>query len=285
MTRHLFALPLLLLALHITCAAADFERLANLRYREDAFYENADDNAKRCVLDITYPKGQPGFRTIVWFHGGGLTGGNKHTPEELKAATSTSPNAVIAVGYRLAGKGTAMAADSIDDAAAAVAWILKNIEKYGGDPKKVFLTGHSAGGYLTMMVGMKPALLEKYGCAYTQLAGLAPLSGQCLTHFRVRAERNISNRQPIIDEFAPLYFTTTPTLPPILLVTGDREKEMLGRMEENALLYRMLKISGHKDVIHYEMQGYGHNMTRPGLPLVVDFVNRIAPPPKPAAAK
>jgi hypothetical protein len=57
-----------------------------------------------------------------------------------------------------------------------------------------------------------------------------------------------------------------------LLITGDREKEMLGRYEENAYFYRMMKVNGHPDITLYEMDGYGHGMTEPAFPLLVDFV-------------
>ena len=63
--------------------------------------------------------------------------------------------------------------------------------------------------------------------------------------------------------------------PPILLITGDREKELLGRYEENAYLFRMLKVSGHQDVTLFEIDGYGHGMTDPAHPLLLKFVQRI----------
>lgn len=57
--------------------------------------------------------------------------------------------AVIGVGDRLSPKVTAPA--YIEDAAAAVAWVFKNIEKYGGNNDLIFVSGHSAGGYLGLM--------------------------------------------------------------------------------------------------------------------------------------
>ncbi|MDX1545226.1 MAG: alpha/beta hydrolase, partial [Christiangramia sp.] len=74
-----------------------------------------------------------------------------------------------------------------------------------------------------------------------------------------------------IDEWAPLYYVRKDT-PPILLITGDREKEMLGRYEENAYFYRMMKVAGQDDIELYEMDGYGHLMSYPGFPLLLDFV-------------
>jgi hypothetical protein len=63
--------------------------------------------------------------------------------------------------------------------------------------------------------------------------------------------------------------------PPILLITGDREKELLGRYEENAYLFRMLKVAGHEEVTLFEIDGYGHGMADPAHPLLLNFVKRI----------
>ena len=60
----------------------------------------------------------------------------------------------------------------------------------------------------------------------------------------------------------------------MLLLVGDRELEMLGRYEENAYFWRMLRLSGHKDVEICEFDGYGHNMVHPGWPLLLDFVRK-----------
>ncbi len=67
---------------------------------------------------------------------------------------------------------------------------------------------------------------------------------------------------------------------PILLITGGREKEMLGRYEENAYLMRMLKVNGHQDVTLYEMQGYGHGMIEPAMAPMKEFMARVRPAAK-----
>ena len=68
-------------------------------------------------MDLYYPEQIKDFPVIVWFHGGGLSSGNKFVPEELKE----SGLGVVSVNYRLLPKGTL--ADCIDDAAAATAWV------------------------------------------------------------------------------------------------------------------------------------------------------------------
>ena len=95
---------------------------------------------------------------------------------------------------------------------------------------------------------------------------MIPFSGHAITHFTVREERGIDGKQPIIDDLAPLYHVRNDASP-YLMITGDRELEMLGRYEENAYMMRMMKITGHKETKLIELEGYGHNMTYPAFPL------------------
>jgi len=96
-----------------------------------------------------------------------------------------------------------------------------------------------------------------------------------MRRFTIREERGIPGNQPVVDSLAPLYHVR-PDAPPLLLITGDRELEMLGRYEENAYLMRMMKVSGHKETRLYELEGYGHDMTAPAFPLLLNEVQRIA---------
>ena len=156
----------------------------------------------------------------------------------------------------------------------AVAWVFENIEEFGGDPSKIFLSGHSAGGYLASMVGLDKSYLNEHGIDANQIAGLIPFSGHTITHFTVREERGILGQQAIIDEYAPLYHVRADA-PPLLLITGDRELELLGRYEENAYMMRMMKVIGHTDTRIMELDGYGHGMVEPAIPLLINEVRRI----------
>ncbi|WP_437230046.1 alpha/beta hydrolase [Planctomicrobium sp. SH661] len=229
-----------------------------------------DDYAKsQCRMDLFIPEGKKDFPTVIWFHGGGLTAGEKSIPDALK----NRGIAVVAVGYRLSPK--VPVTTCVDDAAAATAWTLRKIKEYGGSPDKVVISGASAGGYLALMVGLDPKWLAKYGCQPNQLAGLAPFTGHTITHFTARSERGIPNTRPVVDEMAPLYHVRADA-PPILLMTGDRELEMLGRYEENAYLYRMLKVVGHRDVTLMEFPGTDHGgMVVPAYPHLLEFVERV----------
>ena len=78
--------------------------------------------------------------------------------------------------------------------------------------------------------------------------------------------------QPLIDSLAPLYHVRK-DLPPMLLITGDRNLELYGRYEENAYLYRMMKLVGNTTTTLYELQGYDHGgMAVPAFPLLLKEV-------------
>lgn len=267
---HLLLLGLLLTlssSVKASDKAKEYKTDSNIAYRTGS---NLTDYMKdRCRLDVYYPTNAKQFSTVVWFHGGGLKNGNRFLPEELKEKGI----AVVPVNYRLHPKVKSPA--YVDDAAAAIAWTLKNISRYGGSPKQVFVSGHSAGGYLTSMVGLDKSWLEKYGADSNQLAGLIPYSGHTITHFTVRAERGIDNKKPIIDEMAPLYHIRK-DCPPLLLITGDRKLELLGRYEENAYLWRMMQVLGHQDSSLMELDGYNHGqMAKAAHPILLRFIKRV----------
>ncbi len=238
----------------------------NISYRSG---ENIDAYQKeRCKLDVYYPQNLKNFTTVVWFHGGGLTSGEKSIPERLKNHNL----AVVAVNYRLSPKVKSPA--YIDDAAAAVVWVFKNIAKYGGDPQKIVVSGHSAGGYLATMIGLDKHYLAAYGIDANSIEKLVPFSGQMITHFEIRKERGIKDTQPVIDEFAPLFHVRADASP-LYLITGDRELEMLGRYEENAYMCRMMKLSGHKQTTLYELDGFDHGgMADPGFDLLLKILRK-----------
>ena len=268
MTNYLFSI-LTILCLYTTNAQeSEYITQENVHYYDDAINKNNEYINERCVLDIYYPKNIKSFATIIWFHGGGIQAGNKEIPNALKQKGV----AVIAVNYRLSPK--VKAPKYIEDAAAATAWVFNNIEKYGGDSSLIFISGHSAGGYLASMIGMDKKWLGNHDIDANNIAGLIPFSGHTITHFTVRKERGIKGEQPIIDDLAPIYHVRADA-PPLLLITGDRELELLGRYEENAYMMRMMNVVGHKETQLYELDGYGHGMTAPAFPLLLKEVERI----------
>ena len=81
--------------------------------------------------------------------------------------------------------------------------------------------------------------------------------------------------QPLVDEYAPLYWVRN-LVPPMVLITGDRNMELFGRYEENAYLWRMLKLCGHEESYLYELGGHDHGaMMQPAFHILLDNINRI----------
>ena len=272
MTRSFLIFQIVLLTSYclITDALADeqleYKTLSNVAYRSKL--RESSYTAKRCQLDIYYPTNAKTFATIVWFHGGGLTSGNRSIPGALK----NNHLAIVAVGYRLSPK--VKVATILDDAAAAVAWTVNNIEQYGGARSLIFISGHSAGGYITSMLGLNEKLLNAHNVDSNSLAGLIPYSGHAITHFTARAERGIGDKQPMIDEYAPL-FHVKKNCPPMMLVTGDRDLELLGRYEENAYFWRMMRVVGNTTTTLEEIKGHNHGqMVGPAHPLLIEFIKR-----------
>lgn len=206
---------------------------------------------ERLKLDVYYPEGKKDCPVIVWFHGGGLEGGNKQIPEKLKGKGYV----VIGANYRLLPKVTIK--ETIDDAAEAVAWAFRHAKDYGGDVKKIVVTGHSAGGYLSMMLCLNKAWLQHYGIDADDVLMYVPFSGQAVTHYNVRKMQGLQPLQVTIDEYAPIYWVRK-DCPPLVLICGDRELELFGRYDENQYLARMMKLVGHQQTYLYEIDGHDH---------------------------
>ncbi len=242
----------------------------DIPYYDPAALKDADDYQKsQCKLDVYHPVGKKGFATLVWFHGGGLSGGKRAFPDLRDQGI-----ALVPVSYRLAPPGDVP--DFIEDAAAATAWTVKHIADYGGDPKKVFVSGHSAGGYLTLMLGMDPKWLAPHGLSPADLAALIPVSAQVTTHFHVKElmGNQADGAYPVIDEYAPLHFVSK-NLPPMCVITGDRKVEWPSRVEENVFFVSTLKNLKHPSVEFHEMPGVDHGGAgNAAAPTILKYIAR-----------
>lgn len=213
--------------------------------------ETSDDyRLSRCRLDLYYPDGAEDYPTVLWIHGGSLTSKSKEIPDEFR----DQGIAVAAVNYRLYPK--ASSPSYIYDVAEALAWVFSHIEEYGGNADKVYVAGHSAGGYLTLMLALDKKYAARFGFDNDRVVKYYPISAQTATHYTVRKERGLDKEIPVVDSLAPLNCVRKDGSP-IMLITGDRNMEMFARYEENAYLDAVLRHFGHP-VELYELQGFNH---------------------------
>ena len=259
-------LVVLLLCLTATgLSAQDYKQVNDIGYthKTDAY------SRERLKLDVYYPEAGQGCPVVVWFHGGGLEGGSKEIPARLKEKGWV----VVGVNYRLLPNVTVR--ETLDDAAEAVAWVFRHAVDYGGDPDKIVVTGHSAGGYISMLLCLDKKWLAAYDTDADSVMMYVPFSGQAVTHYNVRKMQGLKPLQVTIDEFAPIYWVR-PDCPPLVLICGDRELELYGRYDENQYLARMMKLVGHQETYLYELAGHGHGaMVDPGFHILETHINRM----------
>jgi len=231
--------------------------------------ENTSVTTKDCVLDVFYNPSTSGNPVIVWFHGGGLTKGSKELPSSL----CQNDNVVVGVEYRKLPEFDIPVI--LDDCALAVSWVKNNISRFGGDPSKIYIAGHSAGGYITSMLSLDKQWLAKYQIdSDKDILAYAPYSGQCISHYASRAKKGIPALTPALDSLAPLYHVRK-GIAPFIVTVGDPELELYGRTEENDYFVKMLKKSGNKDVQFFRIEGFDHaSVAEPSHHLLVEYIDK-----------
>ena len=116
-------------------------------------------SSPRETMDI-YAADKAGGPVLIYIHGGYWRGGNKEDNCNFVPTFTKRGATVVVVEYDLCPKVTVT--DIVRQTRTAIAWVFKNITRYGGNPSNLFVSGHSAGGHLTAMA---PAYnWEKEGC-------------------------------------------------------------------------------------------------------------------------
>jgi len=133
-------------------------------------------NGERNKLDIYQPAKNAGAApVIVFFYGGNWVSGKREDYAFVGQALAQRGFVVVVPDYRLYPE--ARYPDFLDDSAQAVAWTEREIAKYGGDPKRVFLMGHSAGAYNAAMLALDERWLGKQGIKPDSLRGWIGMAG------------------------------------------------------------------------------------------------------------
>ncbi|MGB0629152.1 MAG: alpha/beta hydrolase [Alphaproteobacteria bacterium] len=117
----------------------------------------------------------PNGAVFAFVHGGGWTSGYKEHMNFMAPAFTAAGITFCAIGYRLAPRH--LFPDGLDDVADAIAWIYTNIGDFGGNPDRLFIGGHSAGGHYTPLLAVTEDWRRKRGLPGNVVKGCLPISG------------------------------------------------------------------------------------------------------------
>lgn len=194
---------------------------------------------------------------LVFFYGGGWAHG-KYSHYGFAARAYANRGFVVVVpDYRKVPEVHFPAFNQ--DAAAAVRWVHANIARYGGDPDRIVLAGHSAGAYIAMMLTLDRSYLMAVGLKPSIIKGTVGLSGAYDFYpFDSARAINAMNLWPRPLETQPITFARADA-PPIMVVTGTSDDTVKPR---NAILlsrrlhelgapaeFRAYNDLGHEDVV------------------------------------
>jgi acetyl esterase/lipase len=272
-------LCVLLFALFVTVPA----RSGQVRVVADVDYvPSAEYPDKKDRLDIYVPEGAKMAPVIVSVHGGGLRAGDKTQQGFVGQRFASAGNVTVVVNHRLSPSVTHPA--HIEDIATAVAWTKRNIARYGGDPDKLFVVGHSAGAYLTALLMLDPRYLAAHNLKPRDIRGAVPVSG----FFYVDREGVAPDRpKDVWGTDAAVWRDASPAkyirkdVPPLLLVYADGDDPW--RRQQQQDFAEALRKAGDGDVETKLVTGRTHstiwNKMKDGEEetsrAILDFVQRV----------
>lgn len=128
------------------------------------------------ALDVYRAHGTRGpAPTVVFFYGGAWKRGERSQYAFVGRRLAQAGMLAIVADYRTYPRATFPG--FVDDAADAVAWARRHAAEYGGDPRRLFVAGHSAGAQIAALLGTDARYLRRVGMAPRDLAGVIGLSG------------------------------------------------------------------------------------------------------------
>lgn len=212
-----------------------FSTEAGARYwvQPDIVYGVANNTTLK--LDVWYPNAvnRP-TPTLVYIHGGGWIFGTKETSVLQFLPFLEKGWRVVNVEYRMASNSLAPAA--VEDTRCALRWVFRNAKQWNFDTSKIVLTGHSAGGHLSLITGMLPGGTgldnNCYGDEKLNVAAIVNwfgitdvndvIEGPNLKNYAVMWMGSQPNAAEIAKRVSPLTYVRA-GLPPILTIHGDKD--------------------------------------------------------------
>lgn len=239
-------------------------------------------------LDIWSAKGdqQATKPVLVFFYGGAWVKGRRQDYGFVGRAFARRGYVVVLPDYRKV-PGVRFPV-FVNDGAAAVRWVHDNIARYGGDPNRVALAGHSAGAYVAVMLAMDPRYVQRAGADPTVVRAAAGLAGP-YDFYPFDSARAVAAMGNAADprQTQPITFARKEA-PPLWLGTGTADTEV--RPRNSGALARRERELGNGTTVLREYKGFDHDdmimavskpfrSKGPVLDDVVAFLDRAMPSP------
>jgi acetyl esterase/lipase len=171
-----------------------------------------------------FPAPRPTGDVLLFLHGGGWTSGYKEWMYFMAPAFTALGVTFVSAGYRLAPQHVFPA--GFDDAAKAFAWVVHHIAAHGGDPRRVFVGGHSAGGHYAALLAATGEWRAALGLPPDCVRGALPVSGV----YRFGADGGLAVRPRFLgvdasadEAAAPLLRLQPAACPPMFITHGSRD--------------------------------------------------------------
>jgi acetyl esterase/lipase len=159
------------------------------------YVEGSTDNKQK--LDLYIPRDKKNMPVILFLHGGTWTTGDRSLYRALGNRLAREGIAVAIPSYRL--MGTNIHPAQMEDTASAFAWVYRNIEQFGGDPKRIYAVGHSSGGHQVSLLALDDRYLKKFDLSPADIRGVVSMSGvydiDNITYFKTDGVRQDASPQ------------------------------------------------------------------------------------------
>jgi acetyl esterase/lipase len=198
-------------------------------------------------LDVYLPPGNVRNAPVfVFFHGGGFREGDRSHYGAVARGFSQNGFITVIAGYRLIAQGYHYP-DQAQDAQRALAWTYRNIARYGGNPNRISVGGHSAGAHLTAEISVKTDWLGIFGLPADLIKAAIPISGR---YGRRPADDGYVEEEILRPNASPIEHIAN-TRPRFLVAVGAPEeayvvssREFVGALEQGGAKAELLVLEG-----------------------------------------
>jgi acetyl esterase/lipase len=201
---------LALTAANVPALFGKFERRADIAYGDQP----------RQSLDVYVPLGARDRPVIVFFYGGGFENGQKSYYRFVGATLAEAGYAAVLPDYRVYPE--VKFPTFVEDGAQALAWVVKHAHEIGGDPRRIYLAGHSAGAHIAAMLAYDPARLDRAGIPPGTIRGYIGLSGPYALNPNSKVLNEIFAAPYVLRDWQPAALARAGA-PPALLLHGEAD--------------------------------------------------------------